>query len=343
MEVTYLIGNGFDLGFEIDTDYCSFLNHYQEVVTNDEDIQEFKARIKKNRELNSDGKWADCEIAKGDDTQNYEDGTVFLKCWSDFFSELIAYLEKQCNRIDEAGYADYSNELKRSLLNLSSVLPPKDRDTIESHPKYFKKENVRFNFICFNYTECLDRCLAELGNSPLTDWASDGRHTAYIAKTVHPHGCLKEGNYIFGVNDASQIANQTLLEDENVAIDIIKHNGNSNCKSYQEDKAIEIVNHSNLIVIFGMSLGETDRQWWQQIGNWLYGDPEHLLVIQQHKDITSQSPVWEQAQSERDAKKRFFELTDLSEGEIAEVEDRVIVAFKPSIFQFAQFADKYVS
>ena len=150
------------------------------------------------------------------------------------------------------------------------------------------------------------------------------------------------GNYIFGVNDASQVANQALLEDADIEIDIIKHSGNSSCKNYQEDEAIEIIKQSDLIFIYGMSLGKTDKLWWARIGNWLCASADHLLIIQQHKSITMQSPIWAQVSSERETKKLFFSLTDLSDEEIEAVQTQVIVTFQPAIFRFEQHKEKYV-
>lgn len=342
MSITFLIGNGFDLGFGINTSYSSFLDYYLQIDTSDTDIKIFKERIKNARNDEVENKWADCEIAKGEDTRNYDEGVMFLKCWGDFFSELLGYLKAECDRIDEDGYADYCAELKRSLIGFDQALTPKDGDIVRNNPRYYKQENIIFSFISFNYTDCLDKCVDKLGNTTLKEWYSGGTRRAYISTVVHPHGCMTGGNYIFGVNDASQVANQALLEDADIEIDIIKHSGNSSCKNYQEDEAIEIIKQSDLIFIYGMSLGKTDKLWWARIGNWLCASADHLLIIQQHKSITMQSPIWAQVSSERETKKLFFSLTDLSDEEIEAVQTQVIVTFQPAIFRFEQHKEKYV-
>ena len=45
MNITFLIGNGFDLGFGINTSYSSFLDYYLQIDTSDTDIKIFKERI----------------------------------------------------------------------------------------------------------------------------------------------------------------------------------------------------------------------------------------------------------------------------------------------------------
>lgn len=185
MNITFLIGNGFDRGFGIDTGYASFLDYYLSIDSNDSDICEFKKRIEESHK-SQDDRWADCEVAKGEDSQNFTDGTIFLKCWDDFFAELLEYLNMQSDRIDESGYEEYSDEVKRSLLSFDRTLGLKDGDVIRNHPSYYKQDNVYFNFICFNYTECLDKCLENLRGLSIKSWSSTYNYSAQIGEVVHP-------------------------------------------------------------------------------------------------------------------------------------------------------------
>jgi hypothetical protein len=45
------------------------------------------------------------------------------------------------------------------------------------------------------------------------------------------------------------------------------------------DRINDIIYASNVICIFGMSIGATDSLWWRIIGNWLRSDQFHDLLI----------------------------------------------------------------
>lgn len=167
-------------------------------------------------------------------------------------------------------------------------------------------------------------------------------YTAKIGEVIHPHGSKSTGNYIFGVNDSSQVANQKLLEDFRVSIDLIKHHGNFSCKVYQEERSINIINESDIIIIYGMSLGSSDKQWWLMIGNWLASNTNNILVIQSHKEISPQSPIWQQLDCTKGILTRFFDYTDIEDEIIETIAERVLVGFKPKLFIFDQFKEKYL-
>ena len=40
-----------------------------------------------------------------------------------------------------------------------------------------------------------------------------------------------------------------------------------------------IINQSNIIYIFGMSLGDTDKIWWERIKEWLEKSSDNRLII----------------------------------------------------------------
>ena len=48
--------------------------------------------------------------------------------------------------------------------------------------------------------------------------------------------------------------------------------------------AEEIIDKSQIICIFGMSMGITDKRWWEKICVWLLSDPHKLLIIYTRSD-----------------------------------------------------------
>lgn len=70
MNITFLIGNGFDLNLTVKTDYINFLEYYcncsskvKDGQGNDPEIEKFKKLISENIEL-----WSDLEKALGQKT-----------------------------------------------------------------------------------------------------------------------------------------------------------------------------------------------------------------------------------------------------------------------------------
>lgn len=68
MNITFLIGNGFDLNIGLSTTFSDFLERYVEVSLSDTAIiQHFKSSVLKDTEL-----WANAELAFGAATQQFE-------------------------------------------------------------------------------------------------------------------------------------------------------------------------------------------------------------------------------------------------------------------------------
>ena len=83
-----------------------------------------------------------------------------------------------------------------------------------------------------------------------------------------------------GVNDESQIANQAFRNKTEYRRLLIKKDINEFCGKGNIKKACDIIDASDIICIFGMSIGTTDKMWWQYIGKWLQeGDNRKLLIF----------------------------------------------------------------
>lgn len=95
MNVTILVGNGFDLNLNLKTKYTDFIENYCGDTGGDsKDIKSFKDDIIKDCET-----WANAELAFGMYTINFlgsEDGAEkFCNCHDDFCENLAQYLQSQ--------------------------------------------------------------------------------------------------------------------------------------------------------------------------------------------------------------------------------------------------------
>ena len=88
MRITFMVGNGFDLGLGIKSSYDDFYNWYCKIPSGKPHIQQFKQDIMADMDrnlLNDERTWADFELGLGAYTANFTKETVeeFLDCFED--------------------------------------------------------------------------------------------------------------------------------------------------------------------------------------------------------------------------------------------------------------------
>lgn len=106
MNITFLIGNGFDLNIGLATKHSNFLKKYTEPSGKDSDLlQYFKKHIQKDMDT-----WSNAELAFGAATKLFmDDGYTaedFCNCHEDFCNNLAAYLIEQEQRLNYAELTD---------------------------------------------------------------------------------------------------------------------------------------------------------------------------------------------------------------------------------------------
>ena len=102
LNITFLLGNGFDLNLGLETGYTSFLKDYRNVRNEESEyIKWFKDEVLKDEKL-----WSSAEVAFGIRTKIFSEkkygADMFCDCHEDFCMNLAQYLEKQEARINYA-------------------------------------------------------------------------------------------------------------------------------------------------------------------------------------------------------------------------------------------------
>ena len=141
-----------------------------------------------------------------------------------------------------------------------------------------------YNFINFNYTFLLDQGIGAMDKANIIHRSSRGENIRdRINIPLHIHGTYLH-DLLLGVNDESQVANKSLLEERRLTQLFIKPKANSFSKTGIHESCENIIKNSRIIVIFGMSLGKTDASWWEMIISWLRAEGNRQLVIFQYRD-----------------------------------------------------------
>lgn len=275
--ITFFIGNGFDINVGLDTRYSDFYKYY---LSNYPDDMLAKS-IDKNYDL-----WSDLESGLGEYTARVDDGmeAAFWESEEKLENALADYLQSQTERIQISGEIEkpIATKMQQSLLRFQKELTIEQQRFMESLI-YTLHDSITYSFICFNYTNALDRCVEitkklipkEFGNHKADNTAI---YAHSLGDVIHIHGTIQE-ELILGVNDTKQIANQKFRENPLYRQFLVKEEAN---KRFGNDKIQTVRNYidsSVAICIFGMSLGATDKMWWNYICKWLQGSDKRRLII----------------------------------------------------------------
>lgn len=279
MNVTFLIGNGFDIGVGLHTGYKDFYNVYCKEKESDTGIiKHFKADILRDADT-----WADFESAFGEYAFYLEDEEEYIQLFENFVDAFSEYLKTEEESFDETKKEEILRGMKKALTSYYHIHLA-DRMPIEN---LIGQYNTTFNFITFNYTQCLDKCVETVQAASNVKERINGE----IGEIVHVHG-YTEPDLIMGVNDSSQIENEAFSKDSTILNELVKPRQNQIIRMNYDYNATRVINQSKIICVYGMSIGETDKKWWELIMNWLQGNPDRHLIVLKHEAEKRQVFRW---------------------------------------------------
>lgn len=289
MNITFMIGNGFDIGLGMATSFKQFFPVYcAKSLNKDSSIKQLSEEI-----LDDEDAWSYFEKQLGQYAEKFDDKSkgIFFSQLNDFTSEFITYLRGQEGRLSFDNKQLISKTLVHALTGFykNGNLHTDSEDCIETIFRKTAGDAHVYNFISFNYTNTLQLCLETLEDGVVnTRKYSNATRIDKIGKVINVHG-TKDSFPIMGVNDVSQIANEQLATTSSFANRLVKPQINTRLRMNNAGRAIDILNNSRIICIYGMSLGETDKDWWDRVVTWLHNDAARQLVIFNYDDKYSTS------------------------------------------------------
>lgn len=248
MNIAFMIGNGFDISLGLKTRYTDFYSDYFQKENNiNNDIMK---DVADNLEL-----WSDLEKSLGYYTSKIKpNGEELNKFYEDKYKldcELRTYLKKEQDKInwnDESNVNKVQKNFLSSLAGFYNNFSMVDKVDIHS---VIANETCYYKLISFNYTNVIQKC-AELSKSN------------YI-ETLYIHGTLEGNRTILGVNDVEQIENKELRENDEMQVAMCKLKINNFYGNGIQIRAEQMLQGCGIVCIFGMSLGETDKHWWNTV------------------------------------------------------------------------------
>lgn len=274
--ITFLIGNGFDINAGLATRYSDFYEYYYSQYPNDM----LAKAVRDDYDF-----WSDLEVGLGKYVKDLAESNeeLFFDSKDVMENALADYLESQMKRVQigEEDEKDIAQEMQKNLRYFYNDFPKMYSEDIKRVIASVSEQLI-YSFISFNYTDTLDRCVM-LTKERLTE--NIGQHQSgsrmygdLLGEVLHIHGTTSE-ELILAVNDESQIENERFCSNDLYRQCMIKAEANERLGQNKVADAKNLIDGSLIICIFGMSIGATDKMWWEYICKWLLGEDKRRLII----------------------------------------------------------------
>ena len=336
MNVLYLLGNGFDLRLGLPTRYEDFLSYYKEQASLYHKDNELKAQSVLNyksllykrmatAEQNGECQWKDLELALGKLTADFGDD---VEGFRDFYYDINGSLERYLQSIElREPNQEESKKLREDLLHPYKVLS--SREQREFLERFNPTEHWNINVVTFNYTSTFE----DLSKDVLSVHSQYTRYstldTSYYG-VRHIHGKLGESDVLFGVDNSEQIDNHKFKDNLDVTDFLIKPQGNINVGSLVDDECQQLISEAGFICLFGLSLGETDKTWWNAIKQ-RFLEVESVGILYFHYEPSKHPLNLKDKEPFRKARQHLLDALGI-EGKQKDFQHRIFVAVNSKMF-----------
>lgn len=268
MNVTFLIGNGFDLACGLKSSYPDVYEEYIKQPSQSQVVEKFKEDLVANKTKEKWGNWSDFEMGMAEYAKNFNNEKELIECVSDFKTFLEKHLaqeEKKFLTEYEIIEKHYGQALKRYIQNSVYDFYKGITKKIESEIEDFGDSVMwAYNFINFNYTGVLKKVI------------SDNIFTQ--SKIFNIHGELVSHDVILGVDNVDQIKSSFNISKKGKRI-FLKPYLNGENDPNKVDYIKDIIQTSSCVCLFGISLGDSDLTWKNELIIWLKASTNHHLFI----------------------------------------------------------------
>ena len=262
MRILYIIGNGFDLNLGLKTDYPSFYKYYLKQTTTNPFLLKLKEQISKEQYTT----WSDLELGLGKYAEKCTK-EEYLQIMDDIRTNLTTYLKEETNKVHFGLSDSFYEDIKKPERHLERMILDKYYAYRDKYSSGLSTLDI--NVVSFNYTYTFERIFGIIsldGDSIVNIRANDNRKP--VNQVIHIHGTL-ENELNLGVNDASQIFNDSFKSDMDILEYVVKPEFNDACLNGKNGICENLIKNADVIVLFGVSMGITDTKWWSLIGEQL--------------------------------------------------------------------------
>ncbi len=282
MNITYIIGNGFDLGLGLNTRYSDFVDFLSGrikrwLATNERswtpDEKRFVEWLENKIVENKHEFWHDAEEAFGglpfsDFGEQKRDVVQF--CHRLFQREMLEWIATKNAQfsVPKGSEKEIGEKFVDALLyGWLKGLSEDVRTEIEND---VTNGSVVINFLDFNYTDCIEKLLSG-SEGAITEINEIGnlRRNLRVQPPIHVHGKVETGgrnaDLVFGVDEAAQITGVETTANDEILSRLIKERYLGYTRKRTERAARDVLSNSNWVIALGHSFGKTDGRWWKRI------------------------------------------------------------------------------
>lgn len=337
MNTVFMIGNGFDLNLGFKTGYKDFYDHLFEKPLASSALERFKEYLKRNEETHGKD-WADLEVLLGKYSLEFSADRAgdYIAFLDEIHEELRRYIASAAGELavtDEA-YIKFVSD----LVHYDAYLSERDRVQFSAYRDGLPPANYCVSAIVFNYTKTFECFLQNKGEKEdLGEKTPRSGYRNLFTKAEHVHGYLDE-NMLLGVNDILQIENKELRQNSAVYTRLVKPWMNTYTGSLRDERCHTAIREADVICIFGMSMGKTDKVWWERVLRRLTESSARLIIFALNHVASSMGYLEELDRDE--IRKRLLSYGKLSEEQKARVLDKIFFAFNSDIFKIERQQQK---
>lgn len=277
--------------------------------------------------------WANLELALGQYLQNLlpEQIEDYLDSKGLLEDDLVEYLTNQEQRVGPLNpkvYAEFSKHLAEFYTEFSA----KERATFLEWQRHIPS-SICYQFISFNYTTLLDQILdgAKKVTFPAVHIYSNTKYQDKLGEIIHIHGTLNS-NLILGINGIDQIPNPVLREKTDLTEYIVKPTVNDSLGEQTIENVKRILEDSDYVCVYGMSLGETDAIWWEYLLAWLKNKASRRLVLCVYEGKQPSPSGQQKMRRINHWKNIFFNRAKASSDSVDKIRTQVIVLIGSKLF-----------
>ncbi len=342
MNATFLIGNGFDLNCGMKTSFTDVCNNYVNDVSHKTNVRynesEVRAIEKFKKEIERDiPTWGDFELKAAEYALSIKNEKDFIVCIRNFKLFLRDYLIEENNAfLTEIRYSDrlkseLSSEIRRSMSSFYCFETENTKNKIAPQ----LGSQAHYNVISFNYTTLFDEFLFK-ACSNLTHIG--GQHYDLPINMIHIHGKI-DSDIVLGIDNVEQLASVPFKSSKSLKRAFIKPQFNEEYDQKRVNDAKQSIISSDIICIFGMSLGDSDYTWKQILKEWLIDSDQHELFYYDYSEATKTGLTFdEKLDLEDQAIIRFLKKLEIEPK--SGVEGRIHIPIGNNIFNLKGIFEK---
>ena len=177
-----------------------------------------------------------------------------------------------------------------------------------------------------------ERAIAYTGK-PVELIKRDNDITVKLNAVNKVHGALSR-EMVMGVADPEQIANKQLASDIDALDVLVKPRTTSLRRDFVCNRCADLISNADIIVMYGLSIGETDRNWWRLVTDRIYSHQSTRLIIYGHLDDKLDPNDYPRiGREERKLYKKLYECNGTQNIQFTRMDKQIYISFNDALFQ----------